>query len=920
MNALQTTLVLLLIAIFPAMGQRILVKGSISDNLNKSPLPGAYVFLVRTADSLSVGTVAETDGSFIYTKVNPGDYTLKISYLGYQTIDKKLRLEKQNVDLGEFRLVYTTTSLKEVQIKAKQPTAILKGDTTQFNAGIFKFNPDATAEDLLRKLPGMDMTSGILKAQGETVANLLVDGKPFFGDDPYTALKNLPVEIIDKIQVYDQRSEQAQFTGFDDGQTAKTINIVTRADKRHGQFGKAFIGYGDEYKYQAGGNLNIFRGDQRISVLAQSSNINFQRFEDPSQFGRGNRKDNPSGPTGKPNTLAMLRSVNPNGMSSTQSAAINYSDKWGRGTDVSGSYFFNRNENLSNQYSFRSYVLPSNSGQVYQENTLSSNVQQNHRLHLRMDHRIDSANTMLIRPSFSFQQSHSLSLLSAQTNGFAALLNQTVNHLSSGTQGYNFSNDALYRHRFVMPHRTFSFNLHTGYNFSTGDHQLEADNIFFHQRPDSNAIRQTANSRKKGFVVSGNAAYTEPLGQRGLLQFSYLASLQLSKAAKNTFNFSDETARFNSPDSSLTNHFCSQYTSHQLGTSYRYQAEKMNFSFGIHYQWAQLHNEQLLPDALQMRRTFENLLPSAMLQHKLSGTQNLHLSYWTTTNQPSVDQLQQVINNVNPIQLIYGNPDLKQTYLHNLTLRYSTAHIEKSSTGFLFLSGSYAKNYVANSAWINEKDSVLAGNIVLKAGAQLNRPVNLDGYWSLRSLATYGLPIRPFKSTLNLNASFDYTRSPGLINNRFNYSHTQTVGLGLVLSSNVSEKIDFSISSNASLSYSGNTLQRRYNTIFLNQNNRLSLNYTFWKGVVVQTSLNHQYNHGLSAGYNRNFFLWNVSIAKKLLKNNQGEVKFAAFDLLHHNNSIQRNVTATFVEDIQTQVLQRYLMLTFTYNLRHFHQ
>lgn len=892
------------------------VRGLVRDGLNEIPLRGAHVLLIRTVDSLTVGVIAEPNGAFTFTKVNPGHYTLRISFLGYQSFYKKLQLEKENLDLGDIRLVYTSTHLKEIQVKAKLPAAILKGDTLQFNANAFTIHSDATAEDLLRKLPGMDMNNGALKAHGETVTNLMVDGKPFFGDDPYTALKNLPVEVIDKLQVYDQRSEQSRFTGFDDGQTTKTINIVTRPDKRQGQFGKVFAGYGDENKYQSGGNLNIFRGNRRLSVVAQSSNINFHRFQDPGQFGNGIRGQYRG--TGKQAGFASLFAGNPNGMSNTQSAGINYSDKWGNKTEVTGSYFFNRNETLSNQYSFRSYVLPSDSGQVYEENTLSSNVQLNHRVHLRLEHRIDSVNSLLIRPNITFQQSNGTSFLAAHTSGIPALLNQTLNNVSSGLLGYTFSNDALFRHRFVMPHRTFSFNLHTNYHYSKGSHHLEANNIYYHEIPDSSSIHQMADSQKNGWTVSGNAVYTEPLGQRGLLQFNYMASLQLGMAAKNTFNQVAETRQYNSLDSTLTNHFSSQYASQRLGTSYRYQAGAMNFSLGLNYQWAQLQNNQILPSTLQLTRTFQNLLPLAMLQYKLSGNQHINLSYWTATSQPSVDQLQQVINNVNPIQLTYGNPDLKQTYLHNLTLRYSTANVEKSSTGFLFLSGSYAHNYFTNSTFITEKDSVLAGGIVLKSGAQLNRPVNLDGYWSLRSLATYGLPVRLLKSNLNLNASFDYTRSPGLINNRLNYSHTQTLGLGMVLSSSFSDKIDFSLSSNSSLSYSENTLQTRYNTLYLNQNNRLSFNYIFWKGVVVQTSLNHQFNRGLSAGYNRNFFLWNVSIAKKLLKNNRGEIKMAAFDLLHHNNSIQRNVTATYLEDVQTQVLQRYLMITFTYNLRHF--
>jgi hypothetical protein len=606
------------------------------------------------------------------------------------------------------------------------------------------------------------------------------------------------------------------------------------------------------------------------------------------------------------------------GISGTQSAGLNYSDKWGTNTDVTGSYFFNRNENLANQFTFRNYVLPSDSGQVYQESSLSSSVNYNHRVNLRIDHRIDSANSLLIRPSFSLQQNQSLSYLSGQTYDRDSLLNQTENNFYSGLTGYNFANEALFRHKFVKPRRTFSFSLNTGYNRTQGNSDLNAQNTFYDGSVRSDTIRQSADLSKTGWNASGNASYTEPLGKNSMLQLNYTAALQQSQSARNTYQLSEETNTFSRLDSALTNTFQSRYLSQRLGTSYRFQENKLNFTLGVNYQWAQMQNNQVLPRTFLLVRTFQNLLPTAVFQYKFSGTQNLNLVYRTSTSQPSVDQLQNVIINTNPIQLSTGNPDLHQTYQHSLTLRYSSTNIEKSNTAFLFLSGNYANNFITNSTFIAENDSVLSGGIVLKRGAQLIRPINLDGNWSLRSLVTYGLPVGFLKSNLNLNASFNYTRTPGLINERLNFSNTQTLGLGVVLSSNISEKVDFTVSSNSSFNLTQNTLQSSFNRNFLNQNTRVNFNWTFWKGLVYQTTFNHQINSGLSAGYNQNFLLLNMSIAKKFMKKNQGELKLSVYDLFNQNNSIQRNVTATYVEDVQTQVLQRYFMLTFTYNLQHF--
>jgi uncharacterized membrane protein YgcG len=934
---LRTTWILLALSLFSftsGFAQNYTVKGTVKDSVTQSPLPGANVVLIRAADSLLVGAAADVEGRFTLEKVQAGRYLLRISFLGYQLFEKRIFIRNQSLELGDIPLVMASTQLNEVQVMGKTPTVVQNGDTTQFNAKAFKTQPDATAEDLLQKMPGMDVSNGTVKAQGEDVARILVDGKPFFGDDASAALKNLPAEIIDQIQVYDQKSDQAQFTGFDDGQNSKTINIVTRADRRKGQFGKFYVGYGAGNKYQAGGNLNIFKNDRRISLIAQSNNINIQNFSSQDlvgisgssgQGGRGGGGGRSGGQGGRGgggqsggSSTSNFMVGQQSGISTTHAAGLNYSDKWGKKVDVTGSYFFNRSNNNANQFSFRNYVLPADSGQTYQQNSLSSSTNYNQRLNFRLNYQIDSANSLLIRPSFSWQQNDGISSLSAQTKNVEEVLNQTSNDFSSQLTGYNFSNEALFRHRFSKPRRTFSLSLNTGYNRYRGESNLRAENNFYDGTVDADTVNQNSSLIKNGWNLSGNASYTEPLGKKSMLQLNYIVSWQRNNSNKETFNFSEETSRYSLLDTALTNRFESRYISQQVGSSYRYQAQKLNLSFGANYQVAQLKNDQLLPRTFDLSRTFYNLLPSAMLRYQFSNKQNLNINYRAATNQPSVDQLQNVINNANPIQLSTGNPDLKQTYQHNLTFRYTAANTERSRTSFASLSGSYATNYVVNSIFIAERDSVLNGGIDLKKGSQLSRPVNTDGYWTLRSFGTYGVPIKLLKSNLNLNASFNYTHSPGYINNQLNYSDAQTLGLGVVLSSNISEKLDFTLSSTSSFNRSQNTLQSKLNSRYFNQNSRLSLNWIFWKGFVYQTSLNHQVNSGLSNGYNQNFLLWNMSLGKKFLKNQQGELKLSVYDALKQNNSIQRNINVAYVEDVQTQVLQRYFMLTFTYNLRNF--
>ena len=261
------------------LAQTVPVTGTVRDGAGSgNPLVGVTVLALVERDSTQrTGAVTDTAGWFSLN-LAPGAYRLRVSFIGYQPLQTPLRVGSTALDLGVLRLVENAKQLQEVTVVGQQLRVETKGDTLQFNAGAFKTNPDATAEDLVRKLPGITVENGTVKTQGEDVKRVLIDGKPFFGDDPSLALRNLPAEVIDKIQVFDRLSDQAQFTGFDDGSGDKTINIITRPGRNNGQFGKAYAGAGSDGRYQAGANVNIFNGDRRISLLGLSNNINQQNF------------------------------------------------------------------------------------------------------------------------------------------------------------------------------------------------------------------------------------------------------------------------------------------------------------------------------------------------------------------------------------------------------------------------------------------------------------------------------------------------------------------------------------------------------------------------------------------------------------------------------------------------------------------
>ncbi|MES2286067.1 MAG: outer membrane beta-barrel protein [Bacteroidota bacterium] len=923
---------LFLLILFPFLfiqAQNFTINGQLTDQSNQ-PTVFANVILLQPSDSsLITGATSDLDGNFKIENVLPGKFILKISYIGYDDVFLNKEVTNESLLLSKLVLKEKATKLKEVTVVSAMTPVLQIGDTTQINAGAFKTNPDANAEDLVTKMPGITLLDGKVQAQGENVQKVLVDGKEFFGDDANAVLKNLPAEVIDKIQIFDKKSEQSQLTGFDDGNTSKTINIITKPQFKNGTFGKVFGGYGYEDKWKAGLNLNIFKNKERITILANTNNINDQNFSSEDLLGvmsssGGGNKGGGSGrmggqgkPDGQSNDANNFLVDQKNGITTTHSFGINYANQWKK-VDFTGSYFINYSDNNSTNNLFRQYITSRNEGLSYKENSERNSSNVNHRASFKVDWKIDSLNSVLFQPKISVQKNDGSSSLFGENMQSSSVLSNTSNGYKSNLTGINVSSSILYRHQFNKKGRTFSLNITPGYNQNNGNSNLNSTTHFFADTLSEDSLNQLANLYVQGLSFSSNMVYTEPLNVNSQLMFSYGTNFNLSESDKATYNFSGGDDSYNSLDTALSNKFNSEYQSHSFGTSYRYQKGKLNFNTGLSYQYAQLKAEQVFPNSFGLDKTFNSILPNARFQYKFSSKKSLRIFYRSSNNAPSVNQLQNVINNNNPLQLTSGNPDLKQDWQNALTLRYSSSNTEKSRSFFLLLSGTYTKNYIVNNTFIASGDTLIAPGIILTSGSQLSRPDNQDGYFNVRSFNNYSFPVSKIKSNLNFNVGGMYSRTPGIVNNKLNYANSSNVGFGLALSSNISEKFDFTLSSNTTYNTNSNTLQANLNSIYYNQNTKFKIQVMPWKSLVLQTDLSHQYNSGLSANFNQNYLLWNAAIGYKFLKNNQGELRLSVFDILKQNNSITRNITETYYEDVQTNVLQQYFLLTFTYNIKQF--
>ncbi len=932
MNKLTFLLVCIFWWISTLQAQDYSISGIITDSINLEPLSGATIsFIQREDTTFKYHGITNHNGGFKILKVKSGNYRLEISFIGYQSLKRNTIVSNKDVNLGKIYLSPAISTLPVVQITGKEIAVKQKGDTTQFNAYSYKTNPDANAENLLEKMPGMLVENGTIQAQGEDVKQVLVDGKPFFGDDPNAALKNIPSEIIQKIQVFDQQSEQAQFTGFDDGNSIKTINIITKLEYRNGSFGKLYAGYGYEDKHSIGGVVNVFNGDQRISVLGQSNDINQQNFatEDlagimsSSNGGRGRRgggmkgQRRPGGGNTSGENINDFLIGEQDGITSTNAFGINYTDKWGEKTDITSSYFFNQSNNTANILLSQSYFSSVNANQEYNEKEIAESENINHRFNLRLNYNINRNNSIVINPKLTLQANNGFSDLMGETILSDTILNSTLNYFKSDVSVWNFSNFLLWQHRFDKRGRSLSVTLSQDLKSNIGKSLLDARSNYY-TTSQFDTIGQTADLNQFEQTYNARIVYTEPLGSKINLQFNYMPGLCINNSEKEAFNYNIIGDSYSIPDTTLSNVAESRYRTHEAGVGIRINKGKSMFMINSSYQLANLSNNQTLPFNSETNTTFTSFLPAAIWRYNISEKKNLRIFYRANTSAPSISQLQEVLDYSNPLQLSIGNAHLDQQHQHNLYAKYSSTNTDKNTIFFAMLSGSYINDFIGNNTTIVNVETVTPEGITLPPGSQLIRPQNLDGYYNLKGLVTYGMPVLKLKSNLNFHVMANFRRTPGIINNNLNLVNTSTMGIGAGLSSNISERVDFTVNSTSAINYTFNTLNANLNTQYFNQTSKLRLYWSFWENLTYRTELQHQFYTGFSEGFNTSYLLWNMSVGTRLFKNKKCELLVSIYDILNQNNSIDRISTETYVQDTETRVLNTYLMIKFKYNFTKF--
>jgi hypothetical protein len=941
-----------LLLLFPILGHAQIaqpaqtgsLRGKLVDAVSKAPVAGAAVKLTGFRDSSDVRrATSKDDGTFEFKGLTARGYRFEATRIGYAPLRMPMRLEPPGRDTGEIAMTPASIEIGGVSVTENPPPAIQKADTTEYRADAVKTHKDATVEDLVQKLPGVTLENGQVKAHGENVQQVLVNGRPFFGSDPTAAMRNLPADVVDRIQVYDRMSDQSEFSGFDDNTSQKTMNFILRDQKA--QFGKVYGGYGDQDRYQTGGNATLVRGPTRVTVIGMSNNINQKNFSPQDLFGAMSGGGGGGGPRvmmfggggggprqGGPGGGGSFRmggfgggGFDPSsffvgqqsGVSTTHSGGINYVGQWGKKFSVSSSVFVNDTDTDNAQLLTRQYVPPQNSLAFYDQSSTSDTRSRNQRFDGRFEWTPDSLNSVILQPRLYFQSSDATSLGDASNATFAGeALSAAHSDNLDEIDGNNLSSRLTLRHRFAKRGRNVSAELNAGHSLRDGaGSQRSLTDYYAEDSTIGDTLDQRSTSESRTHSFSTRIAFTEPISAHVQAQLVYNPSITKSDARARTRRLDPLSGEYTVLDSALSNDYLSRHTVQNGGVAVLYTHGPWRLLSNASVEHARLESDQEFPGTHSVDRAFDHLLPSMTLTGSFANRRNLRLAWNTSSTAPTVGQLQNVVNNSNPLSLSSGNPDLRPTYNHSISLRYSEAEPLQSKSKFVFLNVSRTSHPIANAVFTAPTDTVLDG-VALAPGVQLTRPVNLDESWNANLFGVYSRPLTKLKSILSLNGGGSLTRTPALINYVRNVGSNYALRSGIVLSSNISPNLDFTVSYWGTYNLSRNTLSAINRGDYFTHNAGLRLNMIVGPGVVLRQEVNHNLQSKVPSAYGQDVVLWNTTIGKKLLKDDRGEIRLTTTDVLEQNRSVSRSITESYIQDSRDRTLSRFVQAVFTYTFK----
>lgn len=936
-------LYLTLLIVFSIPAAHAQVRGTLLDSASKKPIENAVIGLVVKSNPSDTSYVFTDDkGVFSFAVVPSSSFSLVIRHLGYWPVAKFVPVNKpeKTINVGSFIMAQDAKLLSEVVVEV--PAIVVKEDTIEYNASSFKVKEGAVVEDLIKKMPGIQVDKdGNVTAQGKAVTRVKVNGKDFFGGDVKTATKELPANIVDKIQIIDDYGDQATVSGIKDGDPDKVMNIQIKKDKNKGFFGRVTGGYGTEDRYQGSLNGNYFNNNTQISVLANSNNTNTSLFNFSGGGNRGATSMMRSGMAvmsdmggmgamnnmmqqgGGGNSSAFTGGSNA-GISTTNSFGFNYRDQWSKRISVYGSYSYNHKNTRQLQNSFET----NNTTLINNNQDLNSLTRGNsHRFTFNLEYQIDSFNYLKVSPSINYSGSNADSKTFFDYKKPDGTKTQDGSNKNlNGSEAPNLAATILYNHKFRKRGRNFSASITLG--TSQNNSEQDVTNLTYQYLPFqfTRNTFQFTDQENNNYNYGVRFTYSEPINKYRSLDFSYSHNLNYGRNDRKTFNV-DSATKVKTLNSFLSNDYENNFYNNRVGVSLRTTRKKYNYTLGISVQPVNLQGKSITRDSAYKAIKRANIFPIARLVYNFSRTKTFNASYSGNATQPSFSQLQPVQDISNPQSTSIGNPNLKPSINHNINLSYNNFNFISGKVIFTNLTFSTIRNQIVNKT--ARRDLF---------GSTISIPENVNGYYNVLGFYAYSKPYKnrkyvvTFNGSLNFNHNINLTDSVSITGNtltqnlnrnkingnnwiitqgfNFEYNYKEILELGTGVS--------YSLNDNTYKSASGKSLTGFQNTTSNAWTFSSNMNLNITKSLVLKYDFDYTINSGLANSVSRNLAIMNASLEKQLFKKKNGIIKLTAFDLFNQNSSITRSVNGPSVFDTRTNRLTRYFIATFTYRLQRF--
>jgi hypothetical protein len=920
MKKLTAPFVLFLILSHFGYSQNATIKGTVIDTAEKTNLYQTVITVLRKDDSTLVKfTRADKDGKFIIKNIPPGKFIVITSFPTYADFADEYTLNGDTtIDLGIVSMIPKAKLLEEVIVR--QNVAIrIKGDTIEYKADSFKVSEGANVAEMLRKMPGMSVDrNGAITAQGQKVEKVLVDGEEFFSDDPAVVTQNLRADAIDKVQSFDKKSDQAEFTGVDDGVRSKTLNLVMKEDKKRGYFGKVSGGLGTNERTTDELMVNYFRGKKKLAAYGIYSNAgkvgldwgDRDKFTGGSDFGdanvevgagfimiSGGGSDNDFSDWGGPSYYGE-------GIPRSFKGGAHFSNKWNSDINhINANYSLKKMDVDAEGNSLTKYILP-DSAYYFRESHRSISAQTQQMFTGFYDIKLDSFSSIRFRLNGLIGNNRSdVHTDSESDDENLQRVNRNVRDNYTNSDNKIVMASVLWRQRLKKKGRTLSLSASHKYSDRESDGYLISDVSFYDPSTGNLLDRDSVDQLKEGYnktlTSAARLVITEQIAAKTTLELNY--SFNRNAFTSDRKSFDKVNGKYESLNQTFSNNYSMLFYSNTGGAKIQYTGKKLQANIGTNAGVSNyIQRDSLGKKVNQFKYT--NLFPSSRISYRFSTQQSINFNYNGSPQPPSIDQIQPVLQNNDPLNIVVGNPDLKQAFNHNFNMFYQN---------FKVLSG---RSIWAN-AGLNLMHNAIVQSQVIDSGKRTLKYVNTSGNFNWRGSLSYGFKIKKPETNISLDVFANGNRFVNFVNNLPNTTNNTRLGFGAGFNRYKENKFNYWFRASANKNFSKSSISRNASNEFWQYEIAGDFNVFLTKRLVIGSEANAYIRQKVDAfDANTNILIWNGNVVYKVFPKRNGEFKFEAMDMLNQRRGIERFFTANSVVEKNYQVLGQFFMLSFTWN------